>query len=202
MWRQLVQRPRWSSVVAISVRTGADLKGKTKIRGRSISIWLTDTITSFTFLRMVVKLEQAMSIESIKKILRDVKYTGNIDVTVEVEEHETTLLSDHALARIRSSSFWWFLCVVCQLWIVYWLLSKHWDVLTIEWPTKSSQFLTGDQESGDGATAWSEKWRCAIARAALENMRGKLASAETSPGGAAWKALGDFDEVRDWGHGD
>ena len=159
-------------------------------------------VISFTFSRQVVSLEQTIPIEAIKKILRDVKYTGDIHVTVEVEEHKTTLLSDDTLARIGNNSYGWFFYLVCQLWIVFWLLGKHWEVLTIEWPTRFTQLSSSEEGSGDAATALSEEWRCAIARAALGNMQGKLTSAKTSPGGAAWKALGNFDEVKEWGSDD
>ncbi len=100
------------------------------------------------------------------------------------------------MARTHRNVFYWL------LWIVFWFLSKRWEILVIEWPTRSSQLPGGDRGAGDMAAAWVEKWRVPIARAALYNLQERLYSAEYSAPGQAWKALGDFDEVREWGGGD
>ena len=87
------------------------------------------------------------------------------------------------------------------MWIVFWLLSKRWEVLTIEWPTQASQLASDGRTAGDMTAAWVEKWKLAIARAALNRATGPISSARMSAPGVAWKVLGGFDEVPDWGTG-
>ena len=154
----------------------------------------------FTIHSSVAALDDIIPVEAIQKIIREIKYKGDIEVAVETEKQTTNLISDHAFTRLCQNTFWRFLlCYVFQFWIVLWLLSRRWDVLTIEWPTRTS---ANDQETSHAATAWAERWKVAIARAAFENMRERIYSAEMSAPGVAWKALGDLDEVRVWGVGE
>jgi len=80
------------------------------------------------------------------------------------------------MARTHRNVFYWL------LWIVFWFLSKRWEILVIEWPTRSSQLPGGDRGAGDMAAAWVEKWRVPIARAALYNLQERLYSAQGKRG--------------------
>ena len=147
-------------------------------------------------------LDRTVPIEAIEKVLRDIKYKGNIQVTIEAEDQKTTLVSDHPMARIRHHGFYWSLCIISQLWVIFWLLSKQWEVFTIEWPTRSSQMAVEGRTASDMGAAWAEKWKLAIARAALSKATGRIYSATMSAPGVPWKTLGDFDEVQPWGSGE
>ena len=130
----------------------------------------------------------------------DVKYQGKIEVTFEYQREKVTLRSDHRMGQIRDDGVLWFLCCVFQLWIFFWLLSKRWEVLHIDWSIKLSPCASNGNGADDLANAWFEKWRLPIARAALNRLRERLESPVFRRSGAAWKPLGDLDEVQEWGY--
>ena len=104
------------------------------------------------------------------------------------------------MARIRKNMFHWSLGMISNLWVMFCFLTRRWEILTIEWPSQSSQLPGGDQEAGDLASAWGEKWKVPIARAALFNFQERLYSTEMSIMGIRWENLEDFDEPKEWGN--
>ncbi|KAL6718554.1 hypothetical protein ACLMJK_004646 [Lecanora helva] len=157
-----------------------------------------DEHKSFTFSRTVANLDHTISIQSIHRILRDVNYKGNIEVTVEVEDHRTILISDRSLNYLTLNGHRWSSLYVTKIREIFGKLHSRWEVLTLKWPAARPE----GEEAREMAAAWVEKWRVAIARAALERLKGRLYSSERNRGGAPWKALGDFDGVEDWGMDD
>lgn len=135
--------------------------------------------------------------------MRDVKYKGDLEVSVHGMDRTTTVMTDDPLAHLRVSWYYWILCCIPPFWAIMWLLTNRWEVLTIEWPTRASQSGMVNPEDNAGKAgspnAWLDKWKLAISRAALGRLRKRIESAEIEYEGRRWKPLGDFDEVREWG---
>lgn len=144
-------------------------------------------------------------------MLRSTNYRGKISVTFPLEQRATVVMSDHPLNRYRTNPYIWWACVILPLWIitwpVLWLMTKRWQVVSVEWPCRIFQRPDGgwpnsDEEvpelvhEGIGVAAhgtrgagqariavmseadWVDLWRAAIIRAAESQTHGTLCASD------------------------
>lgn len=137
--------------------------------------------------------------------LRGTNYRGNIAITYPMCHRATALVSDHWINRYRHNMYIWWTCVILQLWIftwpVLWLMSKRWEVFSVEWPCRIyvqpdgswpvayeflPQALWHEGRETDNPSIriahmteeeWVEQWRLAVQLAAESKKRGALSDA-------------------------
>ncbi|KAL8671511.1 MAG: hypothetical protein Q9168_003980 [Polycauliona sp. 1 TL-2023] len=143
--------------------------------------------------------------------IRGTNYRGNIAITYPVCNRATTIKSDHWINRYRHNVYIWWICVILQLWIItwplLWLMTKRWEVFSVEWPCRiyrqpdgswpmTHEFLPhvlwheGRDTEEDPLhpypgrvarmteTEWVGRWRLAVQMAAESKKRGALNEAD------------------------
>lgn len=165
------------------------------------------SLKTFTISRRVINRDDRYLIDALTGVLRSTNYRGSIGITFPLEDRATIVMSDHPINRYRTNRLIWWLCVIFQLWIItwplLWLMTKHWEVVSVYWPCRifvdeAGGWPNADEELAevthegtrpDGWDArgerdvrlaamsemsWVEDWRCAITRAAEDKRRGML----------------------------
>lgn len=161
----------------------------------------------FTISRKVTNRDDRYLIDALTGVLRSTNYRGSISITFPLEDRATIVMSDHPINRYRTNRLIWWICVIFQLWIItwplLWLMTKHWEVLSVYWPCRIFEDETGGWPNADEEHAvmihegtrpddwdvrrerdvrlatmsemsWVEDWRGTIMRAAEDKRRGIL----------------------------
>ncbi|KAL8961871.1 MAG: hypothetical protein Q9193_001641 [Seirophora villosa] len=160
---------------------------------------------SFTIARKVTCVAHGTLTGQLTEALRSTNYRGNISITFPVRSRATVIMSDHWLNRYRHNKYIWWTCVLLQLWILtwplLWIMTKRWEVFSVEWPCRIYQQADGswpnshqaDTESvhegqpTDSPTVrianmseseWVEHWKLAIQMGAESKKQGTLTDAD------------------------
>ncbi|KAI4225186.1 MAG: hypothetical protein L6R36_004090 [Xanthoria steineri] len=160
----------------------------------------------FKISRTVTELQRITITNSLTEAIRGTNYRGNIAITYPVCHRATTIVSDHWINRYRHNKYIWWICVILQLWIftwpVLWLMTKRWEIFSVEWPCRIYQQPDGSwpvahefhphiwwhegRETNDRRVRvahiteeeWVEQWRLAVQLAAEGKKRGALNQAD------------------------
>ncbi|KAI4228755.1 MAG: hypothetical protein LQ349_006503 [Xanthoria aureola] len=161
---------------------------------------------SFKISRTVTELHRITITNSLTEAIRGTNYRGNIAITYPVCHRATTIVSDQWINRYRHNKYIWWICVILQLWIftwpVLWLMTKRWEIFSVEWPCRIYQQPDGSwpvahefhphvwwhegRETNDRRVRiayiteeeWVEQWRLAVQLAAEGKKRGALNQAD------------------------
>ncbi|KAI4290423.1 MAG: hypothetical protein L6R35_000289 [Caloplaca aegaea] len=160
---------------------------------------------SFTIARNVTQIDDGILTQRLTEVLRSTNYRGNISITYPVGCRATIIMSDHWLNRYRHNKYIWWACVLLQLWIftwpLLWIMTKRWEVFTVEWPCRIYRQVDGSwpdsyEENTEGShegqptdgpsvriatmneSEWTEHWRLAIQMGAESKKRGTLTDAD------------------------
>lgn len=184
-------------------------------------------LNSFTLSHRITNRDDRYLNDALQGVLRSTNYRGDISVTFPLEKRATIVMSDHPFNRYRTNRWIWWACVILQLWIiawpVLWFMTKHWKVVSVEWPCRIYQRPDGGWPNSDeqvpglvhegistappgtrGAgqarvavmseAAWVESWRAAIMRAAESRTQGMLYASDRD----ATNAIERRNAERDW----
>ncbi|KAL8813860.1 MAG: hypothetical protein Q9223_006877 [Gallowayella weberi] len=161
---------------------------------------------SFRISRTVTELERGTLTSLLTEAIRGTNYRGHIAVTYPVGNRATIIMSDHWINRYRGNIYIWWACVILQLWIFTWplllLMTKRWEVFSVEWPCRIYQHADGswpwsyeflpDNHIHEGIPTpypnvriaqmkerdWVGQWRSAVQLAAESKKRGALTEAD------------------------
>ncbi|KAL8804630.1 MAG: hypothetical protein Q9182_002438 [Xanthomendoza sp. 2 TL-2023] len=161
---------------------------------------------SFRISRTVTELEHGTLTSLLTEAIRGTNYRGHIAVTYPVCNRATIIMSDHWINRYRHNIYIWWACVILQLWIITWpllfLMTKRWEVFSVEWPCRIYQQADGswpwsdeffpENHTHEGIpspcsniriaqmeeTEWVRQWRSAVQLAAESKKRGTLTDAD------------------------
>lgn len=162
---------------------------------------------------------------SVKGVIQSSKYMGNIQVTWFTEYNNTVVTSDHWMTYLRTKMVIDSLCIILQIWILAWpllrILTRRWNVVTIEYPDRvfcsaDGIWPTMDEDPPsyvqDGVPyqgarvemtpqAWVDRWKVAIVRSAWAKRQYKLRICDPAKDErmVPWQPLGSFDTIAGWG---
>lgn len=159
----------------------------------------------FTIARNVTGVAHGTLTRQLTEALRSTNYRGNISITFPVRSRATVIMSDHWLNRYRHNKYIWWTCVLLQLWILtwplLWIMTKRWEVFSVEWPCRIYQRADGSWPNSHQADAgsvhegqptdnplvrianiseseWVEHWKLAIQMGAESKKQGTLTDAD------------------------
>ena len=194
---------------------------------RDLSEMLISMPYSFSLSYRIVNRDDRFLTDALHGVLRSTNYRGSISVTFPLEHRAITVMSDHPLNRYRTNSCIWWVCVILPLWIVtwpiLWLMTKNWEVVSVDWPCRIYQRPDGGWPNSDedipslihegislaapntrgtdgirvavmSEAAWVESWRAAIVRAAESRTQGTLTASDRD----ATSAIEQRNAERDW----
>ncbi|KAI4096670.1 MAG: hypothetical protein LQ344_000810 [Seirophora lacunosa] len=166
---------------------------------------LSASAKSFTIARNVTGVAHGTLTRQLTEALRSTNYRGNISITFPVRSRATVIMSDHWLNRYRHNKYIWWTCVLLQLWILtwplLWIMTKRWEVFSVEWPCRIYQRADGSWPNSHQADAgsvhegqptdnplvrianvseseWVEHWKLAIQMGAESKKQGTLTDAD------------------------
>ena len=172
--------------------------------GGILSIWLIQC--RFKISRNMTQLRCRTINNRMDEAIRGTNYRGDIAITYPVCHRATTIVSDHWINRYRHNKYIWWACVILQLWIftwpLLWLMTKRWEVFSVDWPCRINQQPDGSwpvahefrpqaswHEGHETDIPWTriahmteeewvEEWRLAVQLAAERKKRGGLREAD------------------------
>lgn len=70
-------------------------------------------------------------VDKITEYIRGTNYRGQITITFPLSYRTVTVISNHPFNRLRNNKFFYWFCIIFQLWIITWpilfFMTKRWS---------------------------------------------------------------------------
>ena len=131
----------------------------------------------FTIRHMITNRNDAILKEKIESVIRSTNYRGHITIGFQLLPRTITIQTPHAFNRLRHNKFFYWFCIIFQLWIITWpilfFMTKRWAIAFVSWPYKMAHRVEGDasrvrwESVRYSEQEWVQKYRYTIQQGVL-----------------------------------